>query len=208
MSAYGSLKQSLNLTRKPRKCPQLPTEIVHLWECKNTEFLWKLKCRTVHLQGCLLRELPLVYYHSSEFTCPSLLSLCHSLVSRHPSLCVVCFHYSLCMCFSIFILSLCMPLNHIFLLLVSCRHHFHSTACTCKPLLSVYHSGSLASFLLFFPGFVVSINIFLWLILPSLFLTLFPFYNFVLIVIFHSSLICPFFSRPICYHLYHLFTLS
>ena len=78
-----------------------------------------------------------------------LLSLCHSLVSRHPSLSVVCFHHSLCMCFSIFILSLCMPLNHIFLLLVSCRHYFHSTACTCKPLLSLYHSGSLASFLLF-----------------------------------------------------------
>ena len=98
-----------------------------------------------------------------------LLSLCHSLVSHHPSLCVICFHYSLCMCFSIFILSLCMKLNHIFLLLVSCHHYFHSTACTCKPLLSIYQSGSLASFLLFFPGFVVSINIFLWLILPSLF---------------------------------------
>ena len=91
----------------------------------------------------------------------SSLSLYHSLVSRHPSLCVFCFHYSFCLCLPIFILSLCMPLNHIFLLLVSCRHYFHSTACPCKPFLSLYHSRSPASFLLFFPGFVVSINIFL-----------------------------------------------
>ena len=168
-----------------------------------------MKCRTVHLQECLLRELPLVYYYSSEFMCPPLLSLCHSLVSRHPSLSVVCFHYSLCMCFSIFILSLCMPLNHIFLHLVSCRHYFHSTACTCKPLLSLYHSGSLASFLLFCPGFVVSINNYIPLTnTPFFIFNLVSLLNFVLIVIFHSSLICPFFFCPICYHLYHLFTLS
>ena len=51
--------------------------------------------------------------------------------------------------------------THIVPLPLSCNHYFHSTACTYKSLLSLYHSGSPAPLLLFLPGFVVSINIFL-----------------------------------------------
>ena len=130
VSAYGSLKQSQNLTHKPWKCPQLPgTEIIRLWECKNTEFLLELKhgflkaaiSRTVHLREC---PFPLYFYYSSELMCPGPLSLCNSLVSFHPSLCVFCFCYSFCLCF-----YLCVCLSHCSLPL-SCSHYFHSTACT------------------------------------------------------------------------------
>ena len=69
-------------------------------------------------------------------------------------------------------------------LLLSCSHYFHSTACTYKPLLSLYYSRSPAAFFLFFPGFVVSINIFLWLELPSLSFTLFPSHHLFALVIF------------------------
>ena len=69
--------------------------------------------------------------------------------------------------------------THIVPLPLSCNHYFHSTACTYKPLFSLYHSGSPAPLLLFFPGFVVSINIFLWLVhctplFPLSFLPCFP----------------------------------
>ena len=123
MFAYGSLKQSQNLTHKPWKCPQLPgTEIVRLWECKNTEFLWELKhgflkaaiSRTVHLRECLF---PRYFYYSSELMCPGPLSLCNSLVSFHPSPCVFCFCYSFCLCF-----YLCVCLSHCSLAL-SCSHY-------------------------------------------------------------------------------------
>ena len=111
--------------------------------------------------------------------------------------------FRMCLLFPLFILPLllyfyfisaiCNPLNHIFLLLVSCCHYFYSTACTCKPLLSLYHSRSPASFLLFFPGFVVAINIFLWLIRPSLFLTFFPFLTLFLLSYSIPHLFAPFF---------------
>ena len=61
--------------------------------------------RTVHLRQC---PLPLYFYYSSEFMCPSLPSLSNSLFSLHPSLCVFCFYYLFCL---YVLLSLCMPLT-------------------------------------------------------------------------------------------------
>ena len=101
------------------------------------------------------------------------LSMCHSLLPLHPSLCVFCFHHSFSLCFSI-LYFISVYATHIVLLPSSCTHYFHSTACTYKPLFSLYHSTYPAPFLLFFPGFVVPINIFLCLVLHPLFL-----FNFV-----------------------------
>ena len=114
------------------------------------------------------------------------LSLCHSLVS---SLLFPLFIFPVLLCFNF----ISVFATHIVPLPLSCSHYFHSTAWsyTCKPLLSLYHSGSPAPFFLFFPGFVASINIFLWPVLPSLSFTLFSFSIFFNIVTFHSPLICP-----------------
>ena len=139
----------------------------------------------------------------------SSLSLCHFLVSRHPSLCVFCFHYSFCLCLTIFILSLCMPLNHIFLLLVSCCHYFHSTACTSLWTFALSIPLWIPGFLFALPSWLCCFHFYIPLTnTPFFMFNLVSHLNFVWIVIFHSSLICPFFPRPICYHLYHLFTLS
>ena len=139
---------------------------------------------TVHFRECSWRDLPLYFYYSSEFMCPGPLSLCNSLISLHPSLCVFCFYYSFCLPV---LLSLCMPLTLLPFHYLVAIQPFHSTACTYKPLLSVYQSGSPASLLFFFPGFVVAINIFLWLVictLPLLFahfvLFLFYFVRFII----------------------------
>ena len=59
-------------------------------------------------------------------------------------------------CASLILIFISVFCTHIIPLLLSCSHHFHSTACTYKPLLSLYHSRSPAAFFLFFPGFVVS----------------------------------------------------
>ena len=106
-----------------------------------------------------------------------------------------------CRVFPLFILPACAFISvyatHIVSLPLSCSHYFHSTACTYKPLLSLINPFRFpAPFLLFFPaGFVVSINIFLWLVhctplfffLPC-FLSQFWFYIF----IFHAPLFALF----------------
>ena len=143
--------------------------IVHLWECHNTEFIWELKCnfvkvaasRTVHLRQCSSRELPLYYYYSSlkKYKLPPF----HMPLPCLPS------SFRMCLLFTLFILPLLLYLyfmsvfaTHSVPLLLSCSHYFYSTACTYKPSLSLYHSRSPVPFLLlFFPGFVVAINLFL-----------------------------------------------
>lgn len=75
-----------------------------------------------------------------------------------------------------------------------------------KPLLSLYHSGPPARFLLLFsPGFVVSINNYIPLTSTPLFIfNLVSLLNFVSIFIFHSPLICPFSSISLLIYLLNL----
>ena len=121
--------------------------------------------------------------------------------------------FPMCLLFPLFILPACAFISvyatRIVPLSLSCSHYFHSTACTYKPLLSLYHSRSPAPFLLFFPGFVVSINIFLWLVHCT---PLFLFYlvsplNFALIVLFHALLICPCYL-PFLFYFYFIFNIT
>ena len=81
--------------------------------------------------------------------------------------------------------------THIVPLPLSCNHYFHSTcpacpykpcpACPYKPLLSLYHSGSPAPLLLFFPVFYLLMPVFFYPItnilplMPPLPRFLFPF---------------------------------
>ena len=94
--------------------------------------------------------------------------------------------------------------THIVPLPLSCNHYFHSTACTYKPLLSLYHSGSPAPLLLFFPGFVVSINIFLWLVhctplFPLSFLPCFP-----SLFCFNCHILCTTCYLPFLFYFYSI----
>ena len=125
------------------------------------------------------------------------LSLCLSLVSLHPSLCAFCFHYSFSLCFSIYILSLFMPLTLFpFYYLVAII--FIQQLVPINLCFLLYHSTYPAPIFLFFPAFVVAINIFLWLVLPSLSFTLFPLSMFFNIVTFLSPLMCYF---PLLFYL-------
>ena len=106
--------------------------------------------------------------------------------------------FPMCLLFPLFILPACAFISvyatHIVPLPLSCSHYFHSTACTYKPLLSLINPFRFcAPFLLFFPGFVVSINIFLWLVhcTPLFLFYLVSLLNFAWIVLFHAPCYLP-----------------
>ena len=106
--------------------------------------------------------------------------------------------FPMCLLFPLFILPACAFISvyatHIVPLPLSCSHYFHSTACTYKPLLSLINPFRFrAPFLLFFPGFVVAINIFLWLVhrTPLFLFYLVSLLNFALIVLFHAPCYLP-----------------
>ena len=95
--------------------------------------------------------------------------------------------FPMCLLFLLFILPVCAFISvyatHIVPVPLSCSRYFHSAACTYKPLLSLIDPFRFpVPFLFFFPGFVVSINIFLWLV-PPLSFYLVSLLNFVLIII-------------------------
>ena len=87
--------------------------------------------------------------------------------------------FLMCLLFLLFIFPMLLYLyfisvfaTHIVPHLLSCSDYFLSTACTINLCFLCTTLDPPAPFLLlFFPGFVVSINIFLWVVLPSLFLT-------------------------------------
>ena len=112
-----------------------------------------------------------------------------------------CFHYSFSLCFSICFNFISVFATHIVPLPLSCSHYFHSTAWsyTCKPLLSLYHSGSPAPFFLFFPGFVAPLIYSFDQYSPLYLLPCFPSQFFFNIVTFHSPLICPCYF-PLLFH--------
>ena len=108
MSTYGSLKSNWHAikvsTAAHSDCPLVLCSAKH-------SFVKVAARRTVHLQQCSLRQLRLLSLLFQLKFMGSPLSLCLSLVSLHPSLCVFCFHYSFSLCFSIYILSLCLPVT-------------------------------------------------------------------------------------------------
>ena len=144
--------------------------------------------RTVHLRECLL---PLYFYYSSEFMCPSPLFLCHSFVCLHPSLCVYCFHYLFGLCFYLCVChSHCSPFRYL-VTIIFIQQLVPINLCflfTTPDPLPPYYSSFLA--LLF--QLIYSCD--QYIVLPSF---LFLFYhvfllNFALIVIFYAPLvICP-----------------
>ena len=156
----------------------------------NMVFIKVAISKTVHLRECLLL---LYFYYSSEFMCP---------IRPFPmQLPCLPSSFPVCLLSPLFILPACAFISvystHIVPLSLSCSHCFHSIACTYKPLLSLINPFRFpAPFLLFFPGFVVFINIFLWLVhcTPLFLFYLVSFLNFVLIVIFHA----PLFALVIC----------
>ena len=106
--------------------------------------------------------------------------------------------FPMCLLFPLFVLPACAFIyvyaTHIVPLPLSCSHYFHSTACTYKPLLSLINPFRFrAPFLLFFPGFVVATNIFLWLVhcTPLFLFYLVSLLNFALIVLFHAPCYLP-----------------
>ena len=108
--------------------------------------------------------------------------------------------FPMCLLFLLFILPVCAFISvyatHIVPVPLSCSRYFHPAACTYKPLLSLIDPFRFpVPFLLFFPGFVVSINIFLWLVPPLSFLPCFPsqfcFNNYSMHHLF-ALVICPF----------------
>ena len=107
--------------------------------------------------------------------------------------------FPMCLLFPLFILPACAFISvyatHIVPLPLSCSHYFHSTACTYKPLLSLINPFRFpVPFLLFFlAGFVVSINIFLWLVhcTPLFLFYLVSFLDFVFNCHIPCTTFCP-----------------
>ena len=155
MSTYGSLKSNWHAikvsTAAHSDCPLVLCSAKH-------SFVKVAARRTVHLQQCSLRQLRLYHYYSSKnlwvppFPYASPL---YPFILPYVSFASI-IHFP---CASLFIFYLCVCQSHCPPSIVLLRL-FSFNSLYNKPLLSLYHSGPPASFLLLFlPGFVVCINV-------------------------------------------------